>query len=251
MPRFFFAAAVWGKLRLRDIPDWGPWNPHRIAYWDEVYLDAVSHLAVTGRKVRTAAELDEVLAASRDVPGIRTLWIGEDLLDDVRRWWEEGRRRTEQRTRARMYAVWTVAAVAALALGVAGSLPPRQAARTAAGPLRHLEAPVVASTQQKPGVPGVVQPAAATRAPETRPAVRRAAPATAYAVIVGTFANLFAADRVMHLVRSRGYVVGVVSRGAASQVMTSPYRTRTQAERVARGLEQAGFPAYLTTWHAL
>lgn len=246
MARFFFAAAVWGKLRLRDIPDWGPWNPHRVAYWDEIYLDAVSHLAVTGRKVRTAADLAAALAASREVPGIRTMWIVEDLLDDARRWWEESRERHERRARVRMHTALAAAAVAAFAVGVASSMPNRPAARIPAGPPRHLGAALVASTQQKPGVPGAVQPVAAARAFGAGQA-RQNPSATVYAVGVGTFASPAIADRIMHLIRSRGYIVNVVPRGAASQVMTSPYRTRTEAERVARGLAQIGFPAYLTT----
>lgn len=56
-----------------------------------------------------------------------------------------------------------------------------------------------------------------------------------------------AADRVMHAVRSKGYVVDVVARGGAAQVATPAYRTREQAERVARGLHAIGMPAQVIT----
>jgi hypothetical protein len=245
--RFFFGNAVWGCLRLRDIPDRGPWHPARIAYWDETYLDGISRLALIGQKVRSAAELDDALTASRRAPGIRMLWIHESLLDEVQRRWADEQEAAAVPRRAHAPAV-TAAAAAAAALLVVGllsmgrtpqtptplPLPNRQAARVTAavpgGIARRIVGSAVAS----------YAPAAAPLRPAHRP--RSGA---AYAVSVGTFASFITAERMKHLVMRKGYVVVVVPHGAVSQVMTPPYRTRAQAERVMRGLEGSGLPAHL------
>lgn len=83
------------------------------------------------------------------------------------------------------------------------------------------------------------------------PPVSRAArrpPVAKYAVRVGNFASAAAAEQMLHLVRQKGYIVDVVSRGTVSQVVTRPYRTRTQATYVVRGLEDIGLPAELIAW---
>jgi hypothetical protein len=70
-------------------------------------------------------------------------------------------------------------------------------------------------------------------------------PIAAYVIRVGEFANPAVADRVMHLIRSKGYIVNVSRYGAVSQVVTPPYRTRRQAEYMVHGLAGLGLPANL------
>ncbi|HXX38579.1 MAG TPA: SPOR domain-containing protein [bacterium] len=121
-------------------------------------------------------------------------------------------------------------------------------------PVQHA-APVSATRPESstPAQRGAASPVAARRmaarplrpAHAARLAVRpRARPA--YGVVVGAYPDAAEADSVMHLVRSKGYIVDVVPRGTVAQVVTPPYRTRIQAERVARALEDIGLPARLT-----
>lgn len=72
-----------------------------------------------------------------------------------------------------------------------------------------------------------------------------------YAVSVGAFRSPAAADWMKHLVRSKGYIVDVVHRGAVCQVVTPSFRTRAQAERVARGFERIQLPAHLVAWRPM
>ena len=69
-----------------------------------------------------------------------------------------------------------------------------------------------------------------------------------YAVSVGNFASPATAEHMMHLVRQKGYIVDVVSQGTVSQVVTHPYRTRTQATYIVHGLEEIGLSAELIAW---
>jgi hypothetical protein len=68
---------------------------------------------------------------------------------------------------------------------------------------------------------------------------------TAYAISVGEFVSPMMADRMMHLIRSKGYIVDVTRRGRIWQVVTRPYRTRKQAEYVVHGLDALRLPATL------
>jgi hypothetical protein len=70
-------------------------------------------------------------------------------------------------------------------------------------------------------------------------------PIVAYVISVGEFTSPEAADQLMHLIRSKGYIVDVARRGAVAQVVTPPYRTLRQAEYVVHGLEGLGLPANL------
>ncbi len=72
-----------------------------------------------------------------------------------------------------------------------------------------------------------------------------AASVTAYVISVGEFASPTMADRMMHLIRSKGYIVDVVRRGRISAVVTRPYQTRRQAEYMVHGLEAVRLPATL------
>jgi len=105
------------------------------------------------------------------------------------------------------------------------------------------------------GTTEVVPHAAVTPAPVTTPRTTPPAYQTArrrrivgYAASVGSFASHASAERMMHLVRRKGYIVDVVPRGAFSEVVTPLYRTRSQAGYVVRGLVEIGLPAELTAW---
>jgi hypothetical protein len=83
------------------------------------------------------------------------------------------------------------------------------------------------------------------RAVFVAPVQRHWPPIEAYVISVGDFANPIMADRLMHLIRSKGYIVDVARRGPVSQVVTPPYRTRRQAEYVVDALGRLGLPAKL------
>jgi hypothetical protein len=70
---------------------------------------------------------------------------------------------------------------------------------------------------------------------------------TAYVIRVGEFVRPTMADRMMHVVRSKGYIVDVARRGPVSHVLTRPYRTRRQAGYAVHGLAALGLPATLIT----
>ncbi len=119
--------------------------------------------------------------------------------------------------------------------------PPVRAGRPkvpAASPQRSAES-AQASSRRVPAHAAVHPTAAAAGA--TRPP--HPTPSPGYGVVVAVLPSADAADRVMHTVRGKGYVVEVVARGGVAQVSTPAYRTREQAERVARGLRAIGMPA--------
>lgn len=88
---FLAVTAMAGRLHLRDIGDYGPWDPTRIAYSDEQYVDLILG-RIQARKVQTVEELDDALVASRGKPGSIDLYIHESLLSEVRQRWEEMRK---------------------------------------------------------------------------------------------------------------------------------------------------------------
>jgi len=75
--------------------------------------------------------------------------------------------------------------------------------------------------------------------------------AAGYAVSFGEFVNRTTADTMMHLIRSKGYIVYVARVGEDFRVVTRPYRTRAQAERLANALQEIGLPAQLATTHMI
>ena len=250
MSRFFAAAAVWGRLVLRDIRDADSWNPERVAYWDETYLDGVSRLALAGEKVRSVPELDTAVAASRRPPGIRPLWIHEELLEEALLRWQTRSASARPATvwRWRAPAVFAAAVAAAFLAGHALSVSPqRQSPRLlpenatsveTAAPARLAAAAPGGSLVTRPPQSGAAaaRVAAAAQAAPTVPsrAVAR------YTVDVGTFASSDAADRMRHQLLRKGYVVVVLRRGGRSRVVTPPYATRTLADDVARGMKASG-----------
>lgn len=251
MSRFFAAAAVWGRLILRDIPDADSWNPERVAYWDETYLDGVSRLALTGEKIRTAAELNLTVASSRRPPGIRPLWIHEELLGDALLHWQAKPGLTRRATAGRWRApALFVAAVAAAFLGgrALSVLPPRQTPPLLRQNASHVEtAPPARLAAAAPGGSLLIRaqsgppPARTAAAAQTAPTVRPQTVAR-YTVDVGTFARSDAADRLRHLLLRKGYVVVVLRHRGVSHVITPPYATRSLADDVVRGLKASGIP---------
>ena len=90
--KFFRASSMAGRLHLSDIGDYGFWDADCIRYGTEEYIRAAFVKETGDRFVRTAQELDAALEATRGVPGVRTIWIREDLLEEARRRWEEMKR---------------------------------------------------------------------------------------------------------------------------------------------------------------
>ncbi len=80
----------------------------------------------------------------------------------------------------------------------------------------------------------------------TRTGLRRPTLAK-YAVSFGEFVDRTTAETMMHLIRSKGYIVYVARIGEDFRVVTRPYRTRAQAERLANALLEIGLPAQLAT----
>ena len=79
----------------------------------------------------------------------------------------------------------------------------------------------------------------ATRTGPHRPAIGK------YAISFGDFVNRATADTMMHLIRSRGYIVYVARIGEEFRVVTRPYRTRAQAERLVDALQEIGWQVQL------
>jgi cell division protein FtsN len=68
-------------------------------------------------------------------------------------------------------------------------------------------------------------------------------PLTGYAVGFGEFATRATAETRMRLIRAKGYLVYVAEVGDSYLVVTRPYRTREQADRLANALQEIGLPA--------
>jgi sporulation related protein len=68
-------------------------------------------------------------------------------------------------------------------------------------------------------------------------------PLSGYAVSFGEFATRTTAEGRMRLIRAKGYLVYVAEVGDSYLVVTRPYRTRAQADRLANALQEIGLPA--------
>lgn len=144
----------------------------------------------------------------------------------------------------------------ALAAAVAGTAAAFIIGLSGIGPVRDARAPLPSPNQRAASIsvgPKLLAVLLDTATPESARAavVASPRPRARYAVSVGNYANPATADRMKHLVRSKGYIVDVVREGAVSQVMTPPYRTRAQAERVARAFEDIRLPAELVARGAM
>ena len=67
-----------------------------------------------------------------------------------------------------------------------------------------------------------------------------------YAVSFGDFASHATANRLVHVIGRKGYIVHVATVGGNSRVVTQPFHTRKQAARLAHALREIGLPAALT-----
>ncbi|HLW47343.1 MAG TPA: hypothetical protein VKW09_06200 [bacterium] len=90
--RFFRARALAGNLHLLDFNDWEEWNSAKVSYRDEAEAEWLTRMGGNAhRMIRTPAELDSVLRESVSAR-VFHLYIGERLLDEARRRWEDMKR---------------------------------------------------------------------------------------------------------------------------------------------------------------
>jgi len=85
--RYFPATILGGHLHVRGIPDWGPWNPSRLEWADEEFVDMLLSKDQADRKARTREELEAIMKEPKRAPS-REVWMHESLVDDARRLWE-------------------------------------------------------------------------------------------------------------------------------------------------------------------
>jgi hypothetical protein len=76
-------------VSVRGLPDRGQWDPGRLEWADEEFVDMFVGVDPIHRKVRTREELDAVMKEPRGVSPTREVWIHESLVDQARRLWEE------------------------------------------------------------------------------------------------------------------------------------------------------------------
>jgi hypothetical protein len=86
--RYFPATILGGHLHVRGIPDWGPWNPSRLEWADEAFVDMLLSKDQADRKARTREELEAVMTEPKRAPS-REVWMHESLVDDARWLWEQ------------------------------------------------------------------------------------------------------------------------------------------------------------------
>ena len=83
-------------MHLLDLNDWETWDPDRVSYRDETEAGWLTRMGGDGHRiVRTAADLDLVLRESVSARVLH-LYIGEALLDDARRRWEDMKHKYKQ-----------------------------------------------------------------------------------------------------------------------------------------------------------
>ncbi len=87
--RYFPATILGGRLHVRGIPDRGPWNPLRLEWDDEEFVDILLSTRQADRKVRIREELEAVMKEPKNVAPTRYIWMHESLVDDARRLWEQ------------------------------------------------------------------------------------------------------------------------------------------------------------------
>ena len=185
-------------------------------------------------------ELVDLHAGVRPLRSLRRLRQYMRMLDAV----TQTPREVEERPVRRGVVVWGAFAASAAAVAAVLLIAPLRTVRVpenAPHPAASSQpATTISAEHPAPGLPdepnasGNVRAAPATRAAE-------------YAVSFGAFVNRATADTMMHLIRSKGYIVYVAEMGEDFLVVTRPYRTRAQAERLANALQEIGLPAQLAT----
>jgi hypothetical protein len=78
-----------GRLHVRGIPDWGPWNPSRLEWQNETFVDMILSEITGDRKTRTREELEAAMKEPMGPAPTRYVWLHESLVDEARRLWEE------------------------------------------------------------------------------------------------------------------------------------------------------------------
>jgi len=86
--RYFPANILGGRLHVRGIPDWGPWDPSRLEWDDEAFVDILLSTRQADRKVQTREELEAIMKEPKRAPS-REVWMHESLVDEARRLWEQ------------------------------------------------------------------------------------------------------------------------------------------------------------------
>jgi len=78
--RFFPATIPRCSPPRPRIPDWGPWDPARLEWADEAFVDMFVGTDPIHRKTRTREELEAVVAEPRGVSPTREIWLHESLV---------------------------------------------------------------------------------------------------------------------------------------------------------------------------
>jgi cell division septation protein DedD len=260
LPEGYRVREVRGRLYLFDplgIPLDGPKDPSLIeAYaWRQVWRHIDRELN---------EELADLRAGVRPLHGLRRLRQYLRMLDAA----AQMPREVEQRPVRRGMVAWGAFAASAAAIAAVLLLTPLRTIRVPEGtphpaasnqpatriftkhPASALPAEPRASGNERvaPTTRAVGMSHGAVRATRTgpnRPALAK------YAVSFGQFVNSTTADTMMHLIRSKGYIVYVARVGEDFLVVTRSYRTRAQAERLVSALQEIGLPAKLATARAI
>ena len=75
--RYFPATILGGRLHVRGIPDWGPWNPSRLEWEPEEYVEIMIE-TMRARKLRTLKELEAIMKEPRGPAPTSGLLPGPD-----------------------------------------------------------------------------------------------------------------------------------------------------------------------------
>ena len=252
LPDGYRVREVEGRLHLFDplgILLNGPKDPSLIeAYaWRHAWRQVAQELN---------EELADVHAGVRSLEGSRRLRQYMRMLDAARQLPREEARQVRRRVIA-----WSAfaASAAAIAIFLMIPTPPPQSTSYPETPSRFTRTmaekkpapaspaePRVSRSQQR--VEPAARPVEMSRRPGRPARPEPQSPAIGEtAVSFGKFVNRTAAETMMHLIRSKGYIVYVARRGEDFWVVTRPYRTREQAERLVGALQEIQLPAQLAT----
>ncbi len=253
LPDGYRVREVEGRLYLFDpqgIPLHGPKDPSLIeAYaWRHAWRHIDSELN---------KELADLHAGVRPLHSLPRLRQYMHMLDAV----AQIPREVEARPVPRRMVAWGVFAASAAAAAAVLLITPLRTGRvpertlhpaTSSQPATTITLPAERRASGNVGVPstsGALEVSrgaiSAARTGPPRPAL------TKYAVSFGEFVNRTTADTMMHFIRSKGYIVYVAQIGEDFRVVTRPYRTRAQAERMANALQEIGWPVELAIAHEI
>lgn len=201
-------------------------------------------------------ELADVHAGVRSLESSRRLRQYMRMLDAARQLPREVEAR---QVRSRVIA-WGAFAAAAAAIAIFLMIPTQSPQSTSYQETSSQPARTMAEKKAAPASPAEPRLSRSQRVePVTRPVEmsRKAGRPThreprrpaigEYAVSFGRFVNRTTAETMMHVIRSKGYIVHVARIGEDFWVVTRPYRTRAQAERLVGALQEIRLPAELTT----